>query len=98
MAACLDVGADVAARDDDGRTPLFYAAGNGTPPIVAALLAAGADLKARADNGYTPLHQAARENEDPAVVQALLVAGASIPTTPDALLRAVINYDQRKGQ
>ena len=27
-----------------------------------------------------------------------LEADASIPTTPDALLRAVINYDQRKGQ
>ena len=27
-----------------------------------------------------------------------LEADASIPTTPDALLRAAINYDPRKGQ
>ena len=78
VTACLAAGADVAARDDNGRTPLFAAAASGTPPIVAALLAAGADLKVRADNGDMPLHSAARFNEDPAVIEALVAAGVDV--------------------
>ena len=45
VTACLDAGADVAARTDDGYTPLHWAAGtNDNPAVIEALLAAGADL------------------------------------------------------
>ena len=76
-------GADIAARDDIGRTPLHFAAeGNENPAVIEALLAAGADPMARLDastvfDGETPLHVAAY-NEHPAVVEVLVAAGANV--------------------
>ena len=78
--ALLAAGADIAARNDFGNTPLHLASHrfNENPAVVDALLAAGADIEARDVNGNTPLHWAARDNENPAVVDALLAAGADI--------------------
>ena len=77
VTACLDAGADLKARDDNGWTPLHWAAGvNENPAVIEALLAAGADLKARDEYGGTPLQNAAGINENPAVIEALLAAGA----------------------
>ena len=46
----LDAGADIAARDDGGWTPLHSAGGfSDNPATIEALLAAGADTAARAD-------------------------------------------------
>ena len=48
VTACLDAGADVAARDKYKLTPLhFAAASNKNPAVIAALLDAGANLEAR---------------------------------------------------
>ena len=59
VAACLDVGADVAARDDDGRAPLHWAAFNSeNPAAVQALLAAGGNVAAPDGHGV-PFHLAA---------------------------------------
>ena len=67
----------VNARNEDGFTPLHYAAGNSTTPaIVTALLDAGAEVNARTENGWTPLHVAAAARTTPAFVTALLDAGA----------------------
>ena len=71
----LSGGADVMARDENGRTPLHRAAWSSTPANIQALLAAGADVMARNEYGTTPLHVAA-SGGTPANIQALLAAGA----------------------
>ena len=82
--ACLAAGTDVAARDDDGITPLHWAAWSSKEAaVIEVLLAAGADVEARNNNDYTPLHNAARNNEALAVIQALLAAGADVEARND---------------
>ena len=77
--ACLAAGTDVAARDDDGITPLHWAAWSSKEAaVIEVLLAAGADVEARKDNDSTPLHNAAGNNEALAVIEALLAAGADV--------------------
>ena len=79
IAALVEAGADVEARDEDTLTPLHLAAGADAAAAVAALLEAGADLQARNRLGETPLLFAAR-GIAPAAIAALLEAGAD----PDA--------------
>jgi ankyrin repeat protein len=76
--AALGSGIDVDVRDDDGETPLHWAAASsGTEGVVELLLRHGADADARSRAyGRTPLHSAAQfGNADAARV--LLSAGAS---------------------
>jgi hypothetical protein len=68
-------GADVSARDAQGRTPLLEAAQAGSVPVVTALVAAGADVNASDNNGLTPLIESVRLGHED-VVRALLDAGA----------------------
>jgi ankyrin repeat protein len=73
----IDRGADVAARNDMGMTPLHIAQ---ECSIVEVLVRRGADVNARADNGWTPLHVQAQEGDDTGaleVMEALLEAGAN---------------------
>ncbi|MDQ6799670.1 MAG: ankyrin repeat domain-containing protein [Acidobacteriota bacterium] len=79
IALLVKAGADVNAKDDRGRTPLFAAVTNGyggvkaTPPLIAA----GADLKTTYQSGNSIVFEAA--NSDAAVpLQALIKAGAEI--------------------
>ena len=70
-AACLEAGADVNARDENGNTPLLLATGHwgGTmmdgspasedPSVVTVLLEAGADVNAHNNGGNTALGNAA---------------------------------------
>ena len=79
--ALLAGGADVHARDGDGRTALHlvrYAA------CVGLLVDAGADLEAGDKDGKTPLHcavEAAEERAPVEVTRALLAAGANANAT-----------------
>ena len=83
VTACLAAGADVAARDDNGRTPLFLAALlNKNPAVVEALLTAGADVGAPDGLGRTPLFAAAGAGTPP-IVAALLAAGADLKARAD---------------
>lgn len=75
----LSRGIDVDIRDDDGETPLHWAAASsGTEGVVEVLLRHGADVDATSRAyGRTPLHSAAQfGNADAARV--LLSAGASV--------------------
>ena len=77
VTACLAAGADVAARDGLGRTPLHRAAElNGNPAVIEVLLKGGADSEARDSDQDTPLQRAAAFNENPMIIQALLEGGA----------------------
>jgi len=64
VAAMLQT-ADVNLRDEDGCTPLHFAADRGSKEMVALLIAHGADINAADDDGATALHYAALcENEE----------------------------------
>jgi ankyrin repeat protein len=74
----LKLGADKDAYADDGATPLFRAAANGSTEAVRRLIAKGADVNRKhRENGMTPLMAAAAAGHDE-IVDALLAAGADI--------------------
>ena len=74
----LAAGADPAARDPKGWTPLhFAAAGSWEPETVAALVDAGGAVEARNGDDWTPLHLAARYGS-PEVATALRACGAEV--------------------
>ena len=76
LTRCLKV-KDPNTRNNNGRTPLHYAAQGETPAFVSDLVKAGAKVNARDERGgWTPLHLAAWFGKTPAVVAALLSAGA----------------------
>ena len=95
----LKAGADVNARDEGGMTPLIYAAGfNSDPLVVQALIKAGATVNARGPAGMSPLMWAAQNNTCPDVVKALLEAGADASIQDFAGRRAADILDERAGE
>jgi uncharacterized protein len=68
-------GAQVNAKDNEGRTALMFAVVNSHPKIVKALIRAGAHVNARASDGGTPLMLAAA-NGDASITRMLLNSGA----------------------
>ena len=76
--AALARGVPIDAVDDNGATPLHWAAAHGRGPAVAALLAAGAVVGARTHGGDRPLHWWAYRNVAAPVLEAFLAAGANI--------------------
>ena len=68
-------GADVAAKDNMGRTPLHWAALEGKHEQVAELLRVGSSVFVADAKGRTPLHLAAMGRSE-TVIDALLAAGA----------------------
>lgn len=86
----LESGADPDSRDDDGWTPLHWAASlEGDEPRTRALLDAGANPNAVSDGGFTPL-LAAAQTGDVARVRMLLEAGAE-PNAVDTNGRSALH-------
>ena len=75
--AALGPGTDVTATDEDGRTALHWAAGQGHGDSVTLLLDWGADVAMKDGDGRTALHLAAMNGHWDAVAP-LLDQGADI--------------------
>ena len=74
---CIEAGADVAERDENGRIPLHDAAASSPrPDVIEVLVAAGSDPNFRDTAGNTPLH-ASLSNRHGRVVMKLLELGAN---------------------
>ena len=75
----LEIGAELETKDDNGQTPLSYAAGNGHEVVVKLLLEKGAELDTKSKYGQTPLSWAAGNGHE-AVVKLLLEKGTELET------------------
>ncbi|MHC4478096.1 MAG: ankyrin repeat domain-containing protein [Planctomycetota bacterium] len=72
-------GANVNARDEEGRTPLYIAAAVGRVDVAELLIANDAEIDAPCSkSGWTPLHRACTSRRGAAVVELLVLKGADI--------------------
>ena len=77
--AAINAGEKIDDRDEDGFTPLIYAAAlNENPDVITTLLNAGAKIDDYNKDGMTPLMYAAFSNENLDVISTLVNAGANI--------------------
>ena len=68
---------DVSAVQEDGMTPLHFAAQNGHETLTRLLIEKGADVSAADEDEWTPLHRAARRGHE-AVARLLIEKGADV--------------------
>jgi ankyrin repeat protein len=54
--ACKELGTDINLKDEDGRSPVHYAANNGHAEVVRVLIECGVDVNLADRNGVAPLH------------------------------------------
>jgi len=73
----LDEGAEARVMNNEGMTPLHWAAHEGRANVIEELFHAGADLNAQDKDGMTPLHWASSKGRTEAV-NLLLDLGAEI--------------------
>ncbi|OTB16973.1 hypothetical protein K445DRAFT_30661, partial [Daldinia sp. EC12] len=70
-------GADMNTRDNEGRTPLYYACHYGNIHVVASLLEMSVGLNIKSNRNETPLIAACRKHHEEIILK-LLSAGADI--------------------
>ncbi|MBQ7544262.1 MAG: ankyrin repeat domain-containing protein, partial [Synergistaceae bacterium] len=89
----LENGADINAKDSEGKTPLMLIAEYADAKTVRMFIEAGADVDATDEDEVTALMIAAEENfEHPDVVSLIIAAGADVDAQNEdgvtALMRA----------
>ena len=70
----IDNGADVNIRNEEGYTPLHWAAGEGQKELVVILIIHGADVNAHNKRGWTPLRWAEAQSQKE-IARILVAAG-----------------------
>jgi ankyrin repeat protein len=93
--ALLRNGHELESRDNNGRTPLSWAAENGYDTVVTLLLEKGAELELRDEDGRTPLSWAASYGND-TFVTLLLEKGAELESR-DNNARTPLSWAARNG-
>ncbi|XP_016841663.1 serine/threonine-protein phosphatase 6 regulatory ankyrin repeat subunit A-like [Nasonia vitripennis] len=91
----LDHGADLRARDTEGRTVLHLAVMKGRGELIEMLLKRGADLRARDYRGKTALHFAVT-NDRVGMIEMLLEKGADIEAADDKGVTPVLDAAVRE--
>jgi ankyrin repeat protein len=87
----------VEARDNDGDTPLHYAAREGNAELINYLIDKGAKLELQDARQKTPLHLAAMNDRRDAV-SVMLKRGAALETRDDYRRTALILCARERGQ
>jgi len=94
---------DAGAADDEGSTPLHFAAQRNAADVAAILLHAGALVDARDSHGNTPLGNAVFNSRGVGDVIKVLRAHGADPNVENAhgisplkLARTIANYDVRQ--
>ncbi len=88
-------GADVNAKDENGKTALRIASSNGCKEIVQMLIKAGANVNAKDENGQTALIWSSLKGHKE-IVQILIEAGTNINAT-DIFGRTALMYASQYG-
>ena len=94
LAAGTDV--NVKNEDDNGMTPLHYAAFFSHRQIAELLIATGADVNAKEEDGMTPLHVAAHEGHKE--IAELLIAKSADVNLNNKTAGTPLHYAVSKGQ
>lgn len=89
-------GKDVNARDDEGRTPIYYALQNNHEDVVETLIDQGAELDLRDNFGQTPLTPAVVYGS-PELAEFLIINGAEVNAV-DRLGCTPLHEAARKGR
>ncbi len=76
-------GANVNAKNPNGRTPLFNTTVEGSKETAEPLIAKGADLNAKDKYGDTPLHQALQWKRSKEIAELLISKGADVNARSD---------------
>jgi esterase/lipase superfamily enzyme len=92
----LEQGADVNAKDKNGKTALMNAAFNGHTGSAMVLLEAGADVNAKDKNGWTALIEAVNGGHTE-TVKALMDAGADVNAKEDEYGMTALTVAAEKG-
>jgi ankyrin repeat protein len=94
----LDKGADANATDEEGFTPLHFAASRDSVEVVRLLLDAGAEVNAQSGSGETPMYNAIRNTTPGAldIIRLLRERGAD-PTISNEKGQTALRFVQRYG-